>query len=323
MLLVGWTVACGADREEDARVPSMLGSAQVAPAAAEGSDEARRPAIESIAIHPRRPVAGGRLKATAHFAPGAGGRADVTYQWRSGTGRVLGEGRELDTRGLEPGTTVEVLATPAGEEPGEVFAHRFKLADPAKQIALVAIDAPEGRSVGSVLRAVVETTDENDGFDVAALEWRVGGETVGEGEELDTSAFAPGDVVELRARLEGEGERPIPAQPIVLERSAPPEIRSTPTAAIEGGRFHYAIEASSPARGAKLRYELLKGPQGMTVDASTGVVEWRPGASQRGRFDVEVAVMDQWGSGAAQRFGLHADGKPASPASPAPPAAPR
>ncbi|MBK7950151.1 MAG: hypothetical protein IPK00_15680 [Deltaproteobacteria bacterium] len=68
-------------------------------------------------------------------------------------------------------------------------------------------------------------------------------------------------------------------------------------------------------RGAKLRFELLKGPQGMRVDPATGVVEWRPGTSQRGRFDVEVGVLDQWGSGVAQSFAIHADPRVAPPAS--------
>jgi hypothetical protein len=60
---------------------------------------------------------------------------------------------------------------------------------------LVVIDAREGKRVGSVLRAVVETDDEHDGFGVASLEWRVGGKRVGDEETLDTTPFAPGDVV--------------------------------------------------------------------------------------------------------------------------------
>lgn len=329
-LALAWAVAglglgCGSDDAGEERVASML-----APAAAEGqasdaagsAPEAGVRRVAGIELTPRRPVAGVRLSARALFAQGVGPRPEVGFQWRTGSGRVLAEGRELDTSGLEAGTTVEVVATPvAGEETGESFAHRFRLADPEKQIALVVIDAGEGKSVGSVLRAVVETNDEEDGFDVASIEWRVDGKTVGDEEELDTTPFAPGDVVELRARLSDVGDRPITAEPIVLEPSAAPEIRSTPTAGVQGGLFRYAIEASSPARGAILRYELLKGPDGMKVDPATGVLEWRPAASQRGGFDVEVAVLDQWGSGVAQRFGIQADAPSAS--SSAPPAAPR
>ncbi|MBK7950150.1 MAG: hypothetical protein IPK00_15675 [Deltaproteobacteria bacterium] len=236
--LAAFVQACGGDERKDARVASMVATPSETTGeaiAAGGGDGPAAPVIEAIEIRPKRPVAGARLSAKARFAPGTGARGEIAYQWRTGSGRVLGDGRELDTSGLEPGTTVEVVATPvAGDEAGVEVSHRFKLADAAKQIALVVIDAEEGKGVGSVLRAVVETTDESDGFDVASLEWRVGGQVVGEDEELDTSAFAPGDVVELRARLSGESGRPIPAEPIVLERSAPPEIRSTPTAEIEG-----------------------------------------------------------------------------------------
>jgi hypothetical protein len=78
--------------------------------------------------------------------------------------------------------------------------------------------------------------------------------------------------------------------------------------------FRYALEAKSPNRGATLRYELLKGPVGMAVDSASGVLEWRPTATQRGRFEVEVGVTDQWGSGVAQHFAIHADARGAPPA---------
>ena len=102
----------------------------------------------------------------------------------------------------------------------------------------------------------------------------------------------------------------------MLERSAPPEIVSKPTLTAADGTFRYAIQAKSPVPGAQLRYELLAGPEGMAVGADSGVVQWKPARGQRGRFEVEVAVMDQWGSGVAQRFSIQAGAASAPPASP-------
>lgn len=315
---------CGGGEEKSARVASMV--APLDPAAEAGA-EAGLPAIESIALDPARAVAGTRIRAKARLQ-GGGPRPTIDYVWRTGGGRTLGEGPELDTTGLEPETVIEVVATPRFEdEEGEPFSHRFRLAAQASQLALVVIDAREGKRVGSVLRAVVETTEEEAGFDDVALEWRVGGEVVGTDETLDTTPFAPGDVVELRAMpggalAEGAGRGGrVHAEPIVLEPSLAPEITSQPASGLEGGLFRYAVKAASAARGAQLRYELLKGPEGMTVDAASGVVQWRPKAEQRGDFEVEVAVMDQWGSGVAQRFTLGAESKGSPP--PAPPAAAR
>jgi hypothetical protein len=319
LALVAGGSACGGGEEKSTRVASMV--APVDPEAG-GAASSEPPGIESIALDPARAVAGTRLRAKAKLRNTGGRKVSVDYRWQTSSGRVLGQGQELETAGLEPGAVIEVFATPRFEdETGEPFAHRFRLAAEASLLALVVIDDREGKRVGSLLRAVVETTEEEAGFDEVALEWRVGGETVGTEEELDTTPFQPGDVVELRAApaaelAEGAGRpRPIHAEPIVLEPSVAPEITSQPASGLEGGLFRYAVRASSGARGAQLRYELLKGPEGMTVDPATGVVEWRPKVEQRGRFDVEVAVIDQWGSGVAQSFAIGAESKGAPPAS--------
>ncbi len=318
LALASGSSACGGGEEKSARVASMV--APMDPEAGKAAIEGP-PAVESIALDPGRVVAGTRVRAKAKLRSSGGRRLAVDYRWQTSSGRVLGQGQELDTAGLEPGSVIEVVATPSFEsETGEPFAHRFRLAAEASQLALVVIDAREGKRVGSLLRAVVETTGEEAGFDEVALEWRVGGKTVGTGEELDTSPFQPGDVVELRASPAGGLEetagrtRRVHAQPIVLEQSVAPEITSQPASGLEGGLFRYAVRASSAARGAQLRYELLKGPEGMNVDPATGVVEWRPTVEQRGRFEVEVAVMDQWGSGVAQSFAIGAETKGAPPA---------
>ena len=321
VLLAGAGLGCGAEEAGGGRVATMVATAvdtDKAPAV-EGP-----PHIESISIEPVRPVAGGRLRARARVENPGGRKVGVEYRWQTASGRELGRGQDLDTTGLEAGTVVEVVATPSlGDAVGEAQVHRVRLAPQASQLALVVIDAPEGRRVGSRLRAFVETADEDAGFDEFELEWRVGGEVVGTDAELDTAPYRPGDVVELRVWLAdpaadgGRRGRPVHAEPSVLEPSLAPEIVSEPSSGLAGGLFRYAVRASSPAAGAKLRFELREGPEGMKVDPATGVVEWRPAPDQRGRYEVEVAVFDQWGSGVAQAFAIGAE----SPVSP--PAAPR
>lgn len=295
------------------RVASMVALPDEGDAAPDAAGPA---AITAIELDPKRPVAGSRIRARARFGPGSGPKPEVAYHWRTASGRELGTGRDLDTAGLDPESAVEVVAsTGEGEEP---FVHRFRLAAEASQISLVLIDTREGKSVGSRLRAVVETTDESEGFDAFEIEWRVAGQRVGDEEELDTTPLAAGDVVELRSRVAGESERGgwVHAEPLVLERSASPQITSKPRVVETEGEFRYSVEATSPVPGAALRFELLEGPDGMTIDPATGVVRWRPAAGQRGRFDVEVAVMDQWGSGVAQSFAIQSNAPESPPASP-------
>lgn len=312
-------LACGQGVEKSGRVASMVEQPAASP---DKTAVAGPPAVESIELEPRRPLAGARLRAKALLRDARGQKVEIAYQWQTSGGRPLGEGRDLDTTGLEPGSVVEVVATPRYDgKSGEPFTRRFRLEAEASQVAVVVIDSREGKSVGSILRAVVATTDDEAGFDEVALEWRVAGKPVGNDEELDTTPFQPGDVVELRARPAGElgkdsrRSRPVHAEPIALEASPAPAIVSKPSSGVEGGRYRYAMEARSPVAGAQLRFELLKGPEGMTVDAASGLVEWHPKTGQRGPFDVEVAVMDQWGSGMAQGFAISTESTTAPPAS--------
>jgi hypothetical protein len=53
---------------------------------------------------------------------------------------------------------------------------------------------------------------------------------------------------------------------------------------------------------------LLKGPAGMTVDAVTGRLSWRPGPNEVGTHAVEVAVADAQGAESAMRFELNVSG---------------
>ena len=143
------------------------------------------------------------------------------------------------------------------------------------------------------------------------------GEVVGTDEEIDTSPFAPGDVVILRARVvqDGRPHRFISSPAVVLVRGSAPEILSKPLAGIEGGVFSYQIRARAGEPDARLSYSLRSGPDGMVVDEKSGLVSWRPTGEQRGRFEVEVGATDPWGTGTAQSFVIVVEAPASSPAS--------
>ena len=174
-------------------------------------------------------------------------------------------------------------------------------------------EAPDEAAPGAILEAVVETTDDAQPFEILYT-WRVGNEVVGEDDELDTSDIAPGLPIVLSARLEFDDRvtRPVHSRPFTLSAGGSPRIASEPPSSLDGGVFRYQLRVADAA--AEVRYVLAEGPDGMTVDAESGVVVWRPGRDQRGRFDIEVQALDRWGSGAAQTFSITVD-DPAPPAS--------
>lgn len=312
--IAGLVLACGGDAKDEGRVPSMLGRApSEAQSGTVGALE-----ILSVTLQPARPAPGREVRADVALDHDGGAMPDLVYEWRAANGRVLGDDRSLDTDGLEEGASLELTVTAvAGDRQSEPFTVDFSLATSSIEIALVAIDDSEGNKPGAVLEAVVESTDESAGGYDVLHEWLVDGQVVGRDDELDTSALSPGDRVVLAARLEFDDRttRPVRSQPVVMARGDAPRILTQPEGAIEAGRFRYRIRATSPEPGAEIQYELLAGPDGMTVDADSGLVEWRPGESQRGRFQIEVVARDQWGTGTAQAFEIRVEPPGVPPAS--------
>ncbi len=81
-----------------------------------------------------------------------------------------------------------------------------------------------------------------------------------------------------------------------------PAVTSVPDVeALAGRPYAYDVDASDPD-GDTLRYRLVNAPAGMSIDASTGVIAWTPGAADLGSQAVTVRVEDGRGGSDAQSF---------------------
>ncbi len=71
-----------------------------------------------------------------------------------------------------------------------------------------------------------------------------------------------------------------------------------------------------------LIFDVLVGPDGMIVDSTTGVVAWKPTASQVGQHDVILRVSDERGGISLQSFSIKTTATQSSPVftTPSPPA---
>ncbi|MGH9658126.1 MAG: M36 family metallopeptidase, partial [Bryobacteraceae bacterium] len=82
-----------------------------------------------------------------------------------------------------------------------------------------------------------------------------------------------------------------------------PVVASAPPAGAQGVPYTYSIAASDPD-GSPLRYELNQGGPGMTIDATTGRLQWTPGfLSQR----VKVSITDGAGGRILHGFRLRVE----------------
>jgi RHS repeat-associated protein len=83
-----------------------------------------------------------------------------------------------------------------------------------------------------------------------------------------------------------------------------PTITSTPkfwADTVSG--YRYQLAATDP-EGDNLTYSLLAGPAGITVDGTTGLLQWQPTVAQLGQQTITVAAFDRQGLGATQQYTL-------------------
>ncbi|RLB31767.1 MAG: hypothetical protein DRH20_15450, partial [Deltaproteobacteria bacterium] len=82
----------------------------------------------------------------------------------------------------------------------------------------------------------------------------------------------------------------------------PPVIQSSPvTSAQDGVAYSYDVEAMDP-EGGSVSFRLDLAPDGMSIDAQTGLIDWTPQVGQLGPNDVMVRVTDEAGISTTQFF---------------------
>ena len=89
---------------------------------------------------------------------------------------------------------------------------------------------------------------------------------------------------------------------VEAEANNDPEITSTPvTTGKVGVIYNYKVEASDKDSD-PLIYSLPSSPEGMTIDADTGLISWTPSSTQAGSHSITVKVSDGRGGEAVQDF---------------------
>jgi hypothetical protein len=147
--------------------------------------------------------------------------------------------------------------------------------------------------------------------------WTVNQATVETPEEASfpTVGLSPGDEIRVQVvASDGESESDAVWSGVLLVGNGAPEIVSTPSAVASGQPFRYRVEARDPEGDRSLRYQLRKGPEGMSLNPVLGELHWQPRADQTGTHQVEIAVEDSRGARVVQAFELNVGSPPAAPA---------
>ena len=109
-----------------------------------------------------------------------------------------------------------------------------------------------------------------------------------------------GDLAILKATFLGQ---PGPSgSPTECDNSAPTITSTPPVTATVGLLYTYDVEATDPDVGDILTVSLDVAPAGMTIDPSSGLIQWTPDGTQAGGNVVAVRVTDVGGRFTTQSF---------------------
>lgn len=238
----------------------------------------------ALEITPRDATRGSTLSLEARGFNIAG--ADITWLVN---GREASTDRRFQASGLQKGDTVQAVARAAGRE---IASNALVIRNAPPEITSVKL-VPEVFRPGERLGVEVTGSDP-DGDDVTmSYEWTKNGEPAGEGERLE-AALAKGDELSVKITpFDGEEY----GTPVVLRRKVgnlPPVIGEDLSYGFDGSVYTYQVKAEDPD-GDPLSYALSSGPQGMTIDPSTGRVRWEVPAEFHGEEKFTVSVRDGHG----------------------------
>lgn len=296
-------IGCGG---EEVAAPKPSGRAMgAAPAAKQGN---AAPVIESVSLEPKAPRPGQRVKAVVRASDPDGDAVMLHYAWRVGGSALPESTPEIDLPAMDKGGRIEVTVTAKDDalESESVRATANVGNQPPDLIGIALEPAGEitrGRRVVAVPRA----TDPDGDALTYTYAWTVNGiEQREDGDALETANLHRGDSVRVRVvASDGDLEsKPIESPPMPVANAAP-HIVSKPPGFDGDGSFRYAVESEDADGDRSLRYRLAQGPEGMTLDALSGAVAWKPTAAAAGSHTVEIEVQDLQGGKSSQIFTLN------------------
>ncbi len=299
------SIACGSDMPE--AQPTTTSSKSSPNASQENSP----PVISAVEISPEAPVIADGLTASVQVKDPDRDSIDLEIEWYR-NGVLL----DVEEQAIAPftfvkGDRVHVIAHADDGEAQVTFqSDVIEFRNSVPQVNSLEID-PERPRAGDLLEAKVEAADVDEDQIQYEYRWLVSGHPLEgqNGSRLAPGSFAKNERIVAQVKVrDGDDESPWFSSAPLRVANAAPRIVSEPTYALSGpSRYDYQIRAQDPDGDTPLKYELTKGPAGMSVNAVSGQVVWhlQPGVS--GNFPVEVTVSDPYGAAVTQTYSLNVD----------------
>lgn len=304
-----FALACGSQEVE----PSGAPMAREAAGDSLERMENEAPRVDRLVLNPPRPLPGQRVEAHIEASDPDGDPIRLEVEWRF-AGRTVSEGSRtaIALEGVRKGDEVAVFVTATdGRDRSDPVRASVQVGNTAPLIRAFYL-APDGEIVpGQEVTAAPQAMDsDGDALDYE-FEWVLNGQPVRGADQavFDTARLKRGDRLQALVRVsDGEAWSPVAESMTLTLANRAPVFAALPAIRGTGGGVSTRLEAEDPDGDRSLRFRLLSGPEGMTVDPVTGRLSWRPGPNELGTHAVEVAVADAQGAESAMRFELNVSG---------------
>ena len=291
VLALGCTLSCG--KKEEQEIPSESAPFLV---------------IDSVTITPENPVSSTLLGVLVK--PQHVGMVTYTYHWMNNGEEIADETESaLKSDFFSKGDTIAVEVTPYHNEVGgtPVQSEPVVIANTPPAMRSFTIDPSPAYSKDD-LTAALDVIDADDDYIRISYQWKKDNQALsGETDAtLAKTVFTRGDTISCEVRISDDESEEVVfhASEIAILNSAPLITSQLSGKNMEGYLFEYAVTAEDPD-GDPLEFSLASEPEGMTIDSSTGMVQWEAREDQRkGNYEFQLIATDPEGSQAIQPITL-------------------
>jgi len=295
-------LACGGGVEE---APKPTGPSMVTQEPAIDREENVPPTISRVTLSPEQPVSGTAVQAVVEAMDPDGDPLRLSFEWKkNGQTLMVSAKPGFMYPDLQKGDRIEVVVTATDGRAESAPARASSQVGNRPPLLSAVYLKPKGTvRPGDTLVVDPEATDPDNDTLRYQYSWFVNGSERGQGREFATQDLRRGDRLYVEV-VAGDGtgrSHPLKSRDVTIGNSLP-VIAQLPHLETDSGTFRYAFEATDADGDRNLRFFLEKSPGGMEIDPITGVVVWKPKASQGGVHEVEVGVKDSAGEGTIFAF---------------------
>ena len=169
------------------------------------------------------------------------------------------------------------------------------------------IVVPKYPKLGESVRAEALAEDQDGDTVSLTYKWSRNGEALSEKSDtlvLKDGIYKRGDTITLDVVPDDGRDRGKPAFAKITLGNSPPEVISSAVPAnIANRSYTYQVKAADPD-GDPLTYALKTAPSGMTIDPSTGLIQWNIPPGFQGNAQLTVSVTDGRGGEAVQTLAI-------------------